>query len=107
MAFAIVSISAPLLGVFGGGVLVDKMGGFGTPVGMATTLRTCTIFAVAAATAAILSCWVPSGWGGAAFFGFALRSFRARLLRLWSAMREAKSLVPDPPRLVCLRFMAP
>ena len=61
VAFAISSITGPLLGVFFGGWLVDKMGGYKED-GMATanTLLTCNIFGLGAILCAIPAAFVPS-----------------------------------------------
>eukprot|EP00316_Scyphosphaera_apsteinii_P004283 CAMPEP_0119343508 /NCGR_PEP_ID=MMETSP1333-20130426/106483_1 /TAXON_ID=418940 /ORGANISM="Scyphosphaera apsteinii, Strain RCC1455" /LENGTH=508 /DNA_ID=CAMNT_0007355901 /DNA_START=128 /DNA_END=1654 /DNA_ORIENTATION=- len=59
VAFAIVSIAAPLSGVYVGGAVVDRLGGYKGATATATTLKCCTIFAALAASSAVASCFVP------------------------------------------------
>ena len=42
--FGLTSISAPLLGVFMGGFIIDKLGGYQGAAGLALTLKCCSIF---------------------------------------------------------------
>jgi hypothetical protein len=44
LSFIVTSATAPLLGVFVGGWLVDRMGGYQGAAETANTLRTCVIF---------------------------------------------------------------
>jgi MFS family permease len=61
IAFAISSITGPLLGVFFGGWLVDKMGGYKEDsMATANTLLTCNIFGVGAVMCAIPAAFVDS-----------------------------------------------
>jgi len=58
-SFAIVSITAPILGVAIGAAFVDKLGGYEGPAGIARTLKICAVFASIAAIAALSTCFVP------------------------------------------------
>eukprot|EP00316_Scyphosphaera_apsteinii_P000608 CAMPEP_0119309240 /NCGR_PEP_ID=MMETSP1333-20130426/14405_1 /TAXON_ID=418940 /ORGANISM="Scyphosphaera apsteinii, Strain RCC1455" /LENGTH=553 /DNA_ID=CAMNT_0007313177 /DNA_START=38 /DNA_END=1696 /DNA_ORIENTATION=+ len=59
VSFAIVSIAAPLSGVYVGGAVVDRLGGYKGAKGTVTTLKCCTIFAALAASSAVASCFIP------------------------------------------------
>jgi MFS family permease len=78
-AFAITSLTGPLAGVFFGGWLVDKMGGYKEDQSAtANTLKTCLVFGVGALIFAIMTAFVPNFIGGiigiwlVLFFGGAL-----------------------------------
>jgi len=58
-SFAIVSITAPILGVAIGAAFVDKLGGYEGPTGIARTLKICAVFATIASMAALSTCFVP------------------------------------------------
>eukprot|EP00966_Prymnesium_polylepis_P333863 7389277-Prymnesium_polylepis.1 len=60
-AFSIESITAPLLGVFLGGTIVDRLGGYKGARGTTRTLKLCSIFALCAASAAVCATLVPAG----------------------------------------------
>lgn len=79
LAFSVTSITGPLAGVFFGGWLVDKMGGYADdPSATAKTLFTCNLFGVGAVLCAIPTAFVDSFVGAVAliwlilFFGGAL-----------------------------------
>ena len=79
LAFSVTSITGPLAGVFFGGWLVDKMGGYADdPSATAKTLFTCNLFGVGAVLCAIPTAFVNSFVGAVAliwlilFFGGAL-----------------------------------
>jgi hypothetical protein len=55
--FGATSISAPLLGVFIGGYIIDKLGGYQGAAGLALTLKCCMIFGTVAASMGV--CTVP------------------------------------------------
>jgi len=58
-AFGVTSITAPIAGVFIGGTIIDKLGGYQGAVATARTLRVCAFFAVLAASSAALCAFVP------------------------------------------------
>jgi len=61
LAFAIVSITAPLLGVYTGGVVIDRLGGYKGAAGTITTLKCCCLFSLIAASSAASTCFVTPG----------------------------------------------
>jgi len=63
--FAVTSLTAPTLGVFFGGWLVDRMGGYKDDTGQSAfvTLRVCCLFGLGAAGAAVPAAFVSDFWG--------------------------------------------
>jgi len=59
VAFGITSITAPIVGVFLGGTIIDKLGGYQGPVATARTLKCCAIFAIGASSSAVLCAFAP------------------------------------------------
>ena len=94
IAFAITSLTGPLAGVFFGGWLVDKMGGYRADASATLqTLKTCNIFGLGAVICAlpaafiknfywcIISIWLVLFFGGAllpAMTGVCLTAVRGR-----------------------------
>jgi len=58
--FGIVSITAPLLGVFVGGCVTDKLGGYRGDVEMARTLKMCMVTGALAALSAVFGAFIPA-----------------------------------------------
>jgi len=58
--FGITSITAPLLGVFLGGCVTDKLGGYRGDVEMARTLKACFITGCLAALSAVCGAFIPA-----------------------------------------------
>ena len=48
-----------LAGVFLGGTIIDKLGGYQGPVATARTLKCCAIFAIGASSSAVLCAFAP------------------------------------------------
>ncbi len=63
--FAVTSLTAPTMGVFFGGWLVDRMGGYKDDTGQSAfvTLRVCCLFGVGAAVAAMPAAFLTDFWG--------------------------------------------
>ena len=59
VAFGLTSITAPIIGVFMGGTIIDKLGGYKGNKALARTLFVCTVNAVLAASSAALTAFVP------------------------------------------------
>ena len=57
--FAASSITMPILGVAVGATIVDRLGGYAGPKGVARTLKICATFCTLAAAAAFMTCFVP------------------------------------------------
>jgi len=57
--FGLTSITAPLLGVFLGGYIIDNLGGYQGAAGLALTLKCCAIFGLIASSCAILCVIIP------------------------------------------------
>jgi len=64
LAFGVTSITAPIVGVFVGGTIIDKLGGYQGPVATARTLKCCAIFAIGASSSAVLCAFAPKLIGG-------------------------------------------
>ena len=59
--FAICSITMPVMGVAIGSAIVDRLGGYVGPRGVARTLKVCAIFACFACASALSTCFIGPG----------------------------------------------
>eukprot|EP00949_MAST-11_sp_MAST-11-sp1_P001478 g1478.t1 len=103
VAFVLVSLTGPLLGVFFGGWLVDKMGGYKDSSGkaMILTLRTCNLFGIGAVISAIPAALVPNFIVAMIFVWFVL-FFGAALLPALNGVMI--SVVPEDARSIASSF---
>ena len=103
VAFVIVSLTGPLSGVFFGGWLVDKMGGYKDESGhaMILTLRTCNMFGVGAVIAAIPAAFVLNYVAAMVSVWFVL-FFGAALLPALNGVMI--SCVPEEARSIASSF---